>query len=156
MAFLPFPDIQYTRKLETNENAPMGDYATDKDFELTQIILRLHKQGTALGTESFKIQVFGDTDQITPLYESTSVTVDEINADIPAVLADGFLADVPFDFSNSSLNENVKYFLSLKATGYTRNADVFYIGYVFDNAEPIMDRTAPTQSGARTVFIGLA
>lgn len=155
MAFLPFPETLYTRVLETDENAAMGDYTLADDLELTQIVLRINKQGTALGTESFKIQIFGDTDQTTPVFESTSVTVNDINTDISAVLSDNFLADVPFDFSNSNMNAGAKYFLSLKATGYTRNADTFYIGYVMDAVEPVLDRVHEFQTGARAVLIGL-
>lgn len=154
MSFSPFPDTLYVRKIETNENAAMGDYTLLFDTEMTQIILRISKQGVATGSESFKIQIFGDTNTDTALYESNSVTIDDIDDDVSFdAVTSGFLADVPFDFSNVCLNAGVKYYMTLKLSSYTRNADVFYIGYVMDNAEPILVSSAG--SGARAGIIGL-
>lgn len=150
-----FPDTLYTRVLETNETAHMGIYQVQADTELTQIQLRMNKQGTATGSESFKIQIFGDMETDTPLYESTSFTVNQHNTDVSFnALTSNWISDWYFDFSNVSLNAGVDYYLFLNASSYTRNADTFYIGFVMDNAEPVLTRNVASKTGGRTLLIG--
>lgn len=158
MAFTQFARDQFIRVLETNETASMGGYKMGTDTEIDQIEVWLNVEGSVGGSETLQVEVFGSGDTDVPLYSSDVVTLSSVIFNEGEVneftgVSDS-LCSIIFTFNRGVLTKDVTYFLKLKSASYTRNADTFYIGYVFDNPEPINTRSLPGSTGAKAIIVG--
>lgn len=157
MSFDQFPETQYIRVLETDETAEMGGYEVADATALDTISLRLQKDGTATGSETFQIEIYQNLESTTPLYTSTAKTMNDINTEIlgfNVLTVSNFIGDVAFEFNRECLIINTPYFFKLKSSSYTRNGDTFFIGFGLDNAERVNSRKSENQVAARAVIVG--
>lgn len=158
MSFTRFARDFYVRVLTTGETAELGTYTLSKATELDQILLWLNVQGTPGGSEILTLEVYGSSEAESPLYSSDPVSLSSVtfNAGEASEFlgsAGDFIGVVPFNFSREPLGAS-SYVLKLKSQNYTRNGDTYYIGWVFDNPEPVYSRTNLNQTGAKAIIIG--
>ena len=153
MAFPQFARDQYVRVLETNETATMGKYAISSSSELDQILVWINVEGTPGGTETLQVLIYGSPNTTVPLYSSTVLAVADIDFTFDPNNGD-WIGVVPFVFNRESMSGGQSYYLSLKAQNYTRNSDTYYIGYIFDNPEPIYSRFTPNEKAAKAILVG--
>lgn len=52
--------------------------------------------------------------------------------DFSDIKEDYFTGQIRFDFNNINLNKNYRYYVTIQAIDYTRNADVSYVGWLHD------------------------
>ena len=155
--FDQFARDQYIRVMETNEEASMGAYAISESIELDQILVWINVEGTPGGSETLQVHVYGSAEAETPLASSDVVTLasvvfNEGEPDEYTGAADS-IGYIPFTYNREILGVDT-YHLRLEATNYTRNADTFYIGYVFDNPEKVYARSIPDETGAKALIVG--
>lgn len=152
MSFNQFARDQYIRVIETNETATMGAYKLTNPIELDQVLLWLNIEGTPGGSESLQIHVYGSADTDTPLYSSEAQNLSDVAFSFDPDLGN-WLGVVPFVFNRETLGAQT-YYLSVELTNYTRDADNYYIGYVFDNPEAVYSRNVPDATGAKAIMVG--
>ena len=78
-----------------------------------------------------QLNIYSDVDLTRLLYSSNVVDLSSLtNPDIGST--PNWLGYVRFDFSQPNVNQHTTYYLALKLTNYTRNADTFFIASMLD------------------------
>lgn len=158
MTFPQFARDQFIRVIETNETADMGAYTLGTSTELDQISLWINVEGNPGGSETMQIEIYGSSEAGAALYTSDVVTLSDVvfnEGESTEFSGTGdFIGVMPFGFSRENLASGQTYYLKLKMANYTRNGDTYYIGYVFDNPEPVYSRTIVDETAAKALILG--
>jgi hypothetical protein len=149
MSFLQFPDIQRVLVFETSTTMPLVKFQLNEKLELVYIPLRILKVGTAGGSESMTLKVWGSENYNgTPIATSSAYSLAGISG-----LTTNWIGDIRFDFARQNLGANVWYYLTIDVANYTRNGTTFYLSAVQE--WPFTFNTITTFSaGARAVYAG--
>ena len=139
MAFSPFPRDLFVKTIDTGEEIVIGEIQTGHALELKYLRAILYKHGTGAGTERCRINIYSDEGRTSLLYQSAWSSLSDIED-----LSTMWLGWVRFDFAGESLNQNLSYFATIETDGYTRNADAFFISYVFDWPVPVYEALSGT------------
>lgn len=156
MNFEQYPDNLRVRILEDDDNAQMGAFSSPDDRELKHVVLTHFNLGTRTGSETLKINIYGDLETDSPLYTSNTITYSTVIAAITgATTSTNNLGTIRFDFTNSSINKNTNYYLRLQVANYTRNGNSSYLAYVLDHPAQINVRSVSNEAGAQAALVGL-
>lgn len=131
MAFLNFPETLYVKTIDTSEIIRLGSLSPNEILELAHIRVFLYIAGTMNGTEQIRLNICSDSDCTKTIFSSSWSAL----TGLP--VGGNFLGWVRTDFAREGLNPNITYHIGLELTGYTRNADTFYISGVFDFPAPV-------------------
>lgn len=143
MSFTDFADLQKIKVFDTDEETPVGNSVIfPSNTELKYVRTKFYKHGTGLaGTEKLTLKIYLDVDRTDLLYTSKELAVADItNPDIATT--DYWLGRVAFEFDPPvGISAQETYYFSMAISGYTRNADDFYIGVGCDgpNAVNVVD-----------------
>lgn len=129
MGFTQFPDIQRLITFETSELVQLGRFKVAETTELKYIVARLFKKGTAGGSETLTLKIYGSSDYAGTAYAtSAAVTL----ASITGLSATNSNGDARFVFDRQNLNPNSWYYVAMSTASYTRNGDTYYLAAVRD------------------------
>jgi hypothetical protein len=126
---ISFRSDQYIKVLDTGEAYHGATFTVDEAQEIGHVRLVLYKHGTHAGTERLRVKLYHASD-LTKLY-ATSEWSDL--ADISSLGAN-WIGWLRFDFDREWLSPSETYYLAVETTGYTRNADTFYLGFALDRS----------------------
>lgn len=148
MAFTQFPNEAVVETFETSEVVKLSRFTLATATELLYVTLRILKVGTAGGSETLTLKVFGSSDYTgTAVATSSAFTLSTISG-----LTTNWIGDVRFTFARQNLSA-ATYYLALTTANYTRNGDTFYLGAVQE--WPYTFNTITTfQAGAQFAVIG--
>lgn len=144
MGVTNFSDLQFIRLLGTNEEAQLGSFSTARDYSLQFLRVLMYKQGTEGGSETFRLNMYGDSDFDTPIFQSSSAALADGN------LATNFFGWIRFDFDDQHLNDAVTYYPTIEMSSYTMT-DSFFLSYVMD--WPVAINTVPTNELAAQMLL---
>ena len=154
MAFSQFPDRLTVRVMETNEEADMGTYSMSSSIEISQLVLTFLKHGTEGGSERLRIrayEVVGASVAENPTSSTEWVNLSDVQDSSGAAMGTYFLGTIKFEFATPIRGSN--YELRLDVDNYTRNADTYYLAYVFDHPKIVNSRSTPNETGAQCAII---
>ena len=159
MAFKQFPNQQYFRILETDIIAPLGYFNLDDGTELKHVMLTVFQRGLIVTPYTLRLNIYGSNRVVDPIVSSDWATMSAstlMNNDTDPAVAytQNWLGNIYMDFQGNPLNPNVNYFLGAETSGYTRNADAFYVGINLDWYSPVNNALSPTEAGARIRILG--
>lgn len=142
------PAKQYVKVMETAEVASPGGFSVPVTQQLGYIRLLMYKHGAHVGAEKFRLKVYHDLAR-TKLYATSSwSSISSISG--VSTYWDGW---VRFTFAEQWVNASEWYYLEVESTGYTRNQNTFYIGFVLDWPISIYTQTqAPGYSFAMEIY----
>lgn len=139
MAFKDFANVQYIKTIDTGEAPRMGTFQVAVNGELQYMRVKPYIKGTLSGTEKIRLKIYSDSAFSSLLYTSSwSNIYDVLDEDGSAVTGD-WIGWIRVDFNRENINKNMAYYVVAELTGYTRNADDFYIGLAHDFPFPIYD-----------------
>lgn len=139
MGFLDFAETQYIKTIDTGEQPRMGTFKVTQNSELKYMRVKPYIQGTLVGTEKIRLKIYSDTTFTSLLYTSSWSNLYEVVDENGDVATGDWLGIIRIDFNRENLNKNITYYVVAELTGYTRNADTFYIGLSYDFPFPIYD-----------------
>jgi len=148
MAFSPFPDNGYFYVLDLTKEY-VGSFNLAQSMELKHIQTTLFIRGATAGTEELRLNVYG-TQQIdsTPICSSSWFNI----ASGVGSYTNNWIGNVFFDFSGTPINQNLDYYLAVETSGYTRNANTFYLAVRLD-WNPSINTNSPTNLAAMSMNI---
>lgn len=130
MAYSNFFEGKVVNVFDSNETNELGQFQPGANGELGHIRCELFVHGTLSGSERVRCKISLTSDDTAPYATSDWVTCSTFDD------SDGsndWLGWVRFDFNRENINNNETYYIWLESDSYTRNADTFYIGTVFDS-----------------------
>ncbi len=135
MAYTQFSDKFAVQTFDTSELVPLGCYKVSTTTELYYAVLDLFKQGTAGGSETLTLRIYGTSAYAgTPIATSAAVSLSTLSG----IVAANWIGNARFTFATRpNLNPKLTYFFALATTSYTRNANTYYLGAVLDWPNPI-------------------
>lgn len=134
MSLKDFAKVQYVKTIDTSEVIKIGSFKDISNGELAHIRLLFYIKGLLSGTEKFRTKVYSDAGFTQLLYTSSW-------SDFSTASVGNWLGWIRSDFARENINKNLTYYVSCELTGYTRNADTFYIGVARDWPWPIYDNS---------------
>ncbi len=113
---------------DTSELVQLGRYKVAEATELYHAVMGFYKEGTLGGSETLQLKLYGTAAYAgTPVASSAVVTVASL------ATTTKWIGSVRFDFSTRpNLNPALWYYAAVATTGYTRNANTFYMGATLD------------------------
>lgn len=153
MATLQFPQIEYWKLLETPESWMAGGFTPPQNARIKSIAATILKHGTHLGTEQFRLAIYHRVD-LTALHAASDwVSLADIESYVGPLTAD-WRGVVPFTFQTQPFIEaGQTYYLAVESQNYTRNALVFYVGWLLDWPFPENPSSSGTAQGMRMGFV---
>jgi hypothetical protein len=135
---------------DTSEVVQLGRYKLSEGMELTYAMLQILKVGTAGGSETLTLKLFGSSD-----YAGTAIATS--TAGVLATAMSGLgtnpIADIRFDFARQNLNPNLWYYAAIVTANYTRNANTYYLAAVEDWPFP-RNTISGAGAAAALTFVG--
>lgn len=133
MSVQAFPEYSFWKIADTSEVVLAGGFTFADNQQLHQVIPHVYLHGTLTGTEKIRSKLYLDSALTKVLDTSDWFTLSEITN-----IAQYWRGRIGLTFSNKPYIETTKtYYISFETTGYTRNADTFYIGYLLDDFNPV-------------------
>ena len=153
MSVANFPDTQYFVVLTASGGYqhPIGSFTVTTETELNAIQLYLTKVGTATGTERFRVNLYGNSESVSPIDTSDWVGVSELENHVNASDWYGYIT---FDFNRVGLNTDAQYYLTVECENYASPGDSYYWGVALDWPENMNTVAVANQAGAAMVIIG--
>lgn len=147
MTYTDFPANFYVQTFDTSEVVKLGRFYPAEAMELYHIVLHCFKKGTAGGSETLTLKVYGNSS-----YEGTALATSSAFTLSSASWTSNSngIGWLRFDFAKQNLNPNNWYYLALTTANYTRNADTYYLGAVLDWPHAV--HTAKHNQGAAAKF----
>ncbi len=138
MAFTQFAKKQFLHIIDTDEKLLLGRVKySGVSGELIQMQVHLGCIGTAAGSEQLQIGIHLTDDFSSAYALSNSIFVLDIGAEIANAPNGNFAAAVIFEFNNIPMNMFQFYYITLQASGYTRDAMNHYLFAFKDAPYPI-------------------
>lgn len=110
----------------------MGWFVLEDAIGLTDIVVYLGKFGTAGGSETLTLKVYGNDDLTAAIASSAAVTVSTLSN-----MATNWLGWARFTFSTQpALAASRRYYLGITSANYTVNGTTFFIGVQMDKHAP--------------------
>jgi hypothetical protein len=130
MAFKNFSEELYIKVQNTNETIDLGKIESSSEFSLTAIRLQffMHNVSAASGNETIQLKLFTNPG-LTKVYASSDIlTVSDF-----VTGSTDWIGNIGFQFlTKPNINSFQNAYAGIVATNYTRNANSFYMGYVYD------------------------
>lgn len=151
MATYQFPKDLYIQTLETGAEGYIGSYTPSTGMEIQYGLLHIFKKGTPGGTEQLRLRVYSDPTFQSNLFNSDWLSVSDIT--------DGFgtssdwIGSIRFDFARQNMAANRTYYVRIESSNYTRNGEIYYIGFTYDWPETVNTQTGST-AGAKLELYG--
>jgi len=128
MSFNGFLSSQKINVLTAGEKGPLGIFFPGDDQEMSNVRVQIYKQGNGSGSETLQVKCYNDEALTKEVYASNVVILTDATG-----VATNWIGWIRFDFSpRVNIDLNTGYFFTLETANYTRNEDVFYIGYCLD------------------------
>jgi hypothetical protein len=143
------PARAYFRALETNETVSLGSVSLPSAIEIHAIRVLIYKQGTAGGTERWRIKAYRDATKTDLAYTSAYTNLTDITD-----LGTNWYGWVSASFSRENVPATTTFYLSLELENYTRNADTYYLALSLDWPNPQYAATAATRKGIALQIYG--
>lgn len=161
MAYKDFPEEGYWRTLETDTITRFGYFQLLSGTEIRHIMFTFYVNGLIATPFNVRINIYGNDDQAEPIFSSswatfssTTIVNNDFDPGIP--YTDNWQGNILFDFPGYPLNPNIKYYMSVETSGYTRVADTFYVGINLDWYSEVNTQVdGPDEAGARIRIVGL-
>ena len=131
MSITQFPRDLYIKRLDTSEEGQCGSISPAEDIELDSIKVWIHIKGAPAGSETIQIKMYGEPTYSNLLFSSTAHAISGITA-IDSLSTTDYLGWIKCDFNRQNLNKDLTYYPAVTLANYTRNADTYYIGLVYD------------------------
>lgn len=137
---LPFDSSGATNQL--------GKYKVGQETELKYVVMDLFKKGTAGGSETLTMKLYGSS-----LYSGTAIaTSSAFTLSSASFVANAnAVGQIRFTFNRELLNPNLWYYVAITTTNYTRSS--FYLGGVLDWPNP-KNTTTTTNPPVSLSFVG--
>lgn len=139
MSVFNFSETQYVKSVDTGELVRCGGFQVNENAELGYVRSLLYIKGALTGTEKIRTKFYLDANHTMLLY--TSDWSPFLISEIPG----NWFGWVTTSYNNENLNPNITYYIEVEFTGYTRNAESFYIGVCRDFPYPIYKITPTPQ-----------
>ena len=142
MSVEQLPDSIHIKTFDNGEEVECGAFQVNESGNLRAIISRLFIKAHASlgGSETLTMKLYPNNlyDSDTVLATSTAFSLSDLtfsggNAD--------YIGDLAFEFSDFNLNSSITYYAGITVASYTRNADTFYLGMVYDHPQPLHNKT---------------
>jgi hypothetical protein len=131
MAFLNFSENLYVKEMDSNEETGLGGMSPAVNGDLAHMRVFVYIKGTIGGSETIKVNFYGDELTNNLLFSSSKSNLSNINPS-----PNNYLGWVKVDFDRQPLNKNITYYPSLQLENYTRNGETYVIGIVYDWPAP--------------------
>lgn len=133
MAYGQFAKIKVVNVFDSDEDILLGSFKPAHNSELKHIRSEILIHGNLSSSERFRIKI-GLTDDSTAAYATSDWVLASAFDDSSA--SKDWIGWVRFDFNRENINKNETYNVWLEIDNYTRNADTFYAGVIFDYPFP--------------------
>ena len=128
MSFNGFLEYQEVNVLRAGEKGPLGIFFSGSDIEMSALRVQIYKHGTAGGSETLTVRAYNDEAFTKQVFESNTINLSDVVG-----ASKYWIGWARFDFSKRvNLDSTVGYFFTLETSNYTRNRDIFYLGYCID------------------------
>jgi hypothetical protein len=127
MAFLDFPKKLFIKTIDTGEQIKCGAHKFVNSMELKNIRLGIYINGQIPTNENMTLQLHSESTYGSLITSSNTIYL----RDIPNV-SSMWIGLVRFDFNYYPINTNLYYYIKLITADYTRNADTYYLGTIYD------------------------
>lgn len=141
MGFSPLSDIQWVVALTEGETTGMGGLQVDDDTELKHIVVPFYVHGALAGNEKLQVVLYRDSDLSSEVVSSDWAALSDAG-----ITDDYWLGRLRFDFQRTWLLDSQRYWAAVKTSGYTRDGDTSYLGYIVD--APLEVNSGPVGSAS--------
>lgn len=154
MAFTQFSQVGYFRVLESDTTTKLVIFDLQDGTELKHVMLTVFIRGLIASPFDMRLKIYGkdiiETAEITSQWATISMTT--LSSD-PAYTQNWY-GNFYLDFGGEPLNPNSLYYMACETSGYTRNANSFYVAINFDWDSPVNGQIEPPRTGARIRILG--
>lgn len=119
MTLVNYNKYSAVKTIDTGEDILLGGFKFDSDFDVIHMVLFILVQGGPVTTEQMKIEVHGEENCVSKLFESNTINIMDINS-----TSSVWRGYVRFDFNYQNINKDIYYYLRLVTTNYTRGLNV--------------------------------
>jgi hypothetical protein len=153
MAQLQFPQDEYWKILESPETWMGGSFVPPQNARMKSVAATILKVGTHAGTEEFRLAIYHN-DTLTALHAASDwISLADIEATVGPLTAQ-WRGVVPFEFATQPfIDAGQTYYLAVESQNYTRNALVFFVGWLLDWPFPENPSSSGTAQGMRMSFV---
>lgn len=129
MAYKDFNEKKYVYVTDTSTVNKLGSIQVDEPIEIANIRLDFYKNGTEVGDEVFRLNIYSDPDYSKVYASSNDVAL----SDIPD-LGTYWIGWLRFDFDSIPVvgTSSNTFYIGLEPVTYTRVGDTFYVGAAAD------------------------
>lgn len=143
------PARAYFRAIETDEAVNLGSISLPSAVELHAIRVLLYKQGTAGGSERWRILAYRDSAKTDLAYTSEYTNLTDIES-----LGANWFGWVSSNFDREQVPASTTFYLTMEVENYTRNADTYYLALSLEWPNPQYATTAATRKGVALQIYG--
>ena len=158
MAFLKFPNQQYVRVLNSDQNTRLGYFNLQDATEIKHIMVTLFQRGVIVSPYSIRIRIYGNDDLESAIFSSDWATLSTstlIDNETGLPYTRNWIGNIYVDLDGYPLNTTLNYYFSVETDGYTRVGDTFYLGVNLDWYSPVNNQLdGPNEAGARIRILG--
>jgi hypothetical protein len=135
---LQFPTPLSIKTLDTSESYEICKFtlAGNEDQEIKHARILIYKHGTAGGSETLTLKIYGEAGSIGLIDTSSAVSLSLAGAS-----GTYSLNWFRFDFNRKPLKRGLSYYAVIETANYTRNADTYYLGVVLQSQPEWMQNT---------------
>jgi len=142
-----YPQYNYWKSADTSETVLAGGFTMGNAQQIYQLVTHIYKHGTAGGSEQIRAKIFLDVGMTNLHATSDWVTLSTIST-----MSQYWRGEIPFTFTAKPYVSGTQiYYVGFETTGYTRNADTFYIAYLVDTFGPV---NGGTRTALYCAFVG--
>jgi hypothetical protein len=148
MSVLKLHGQQYAKTLDTSETIQAAGFQVAQNQELAHVYLWLYRSGVPVGNEKLYAAVYTDSGY-TDLYALSDPVL--VRGDIAEGAA--WYGKVRFDFARPNLNKNLRYYLAVYGSNYSKTPS-FYVAFPYDWPAPIYTQASAPKYGLRMELYG--
>jgi hypothetical protein len=127
MSFLDFPKRLFVKSIDTAEEIKCGAHKYVDNQEMRHLRVGVLINGQVPTTENMQLQLHSESTYSSLIVSSNIIYL----RDIPNAPT-RWVGLIRFDFPYFPVNNNNYYYIKLLVADYTRNADIYYLGAVYD------------------------
>ena len=132
MAFKSFPSTIHFKTVDTSEITKTGSFKTANSGELGYMRVLTYICGTLAGPEQIRIKICANAACDKIIYTSDWSSISAIKDENGTISTGNWLGWLRVTFNRENLNNEITYYGKIELQNYTRNVDVFYIGFGYD------------------------